>query len=66
MTERTEEKGYIGNPPMPEWATEDNGFTVGPSPHLTHPCGCHIRRPDYEAILCNEHLAELNGGDDRG
>jgi hypothetical protein len=30
------------------------------------PCGCYLRRPDYEAILCPEHLAELNGGDRRG
>ena len=25
------------------------------------PCGCHVRRPDYEAVLCADHLAELNG-----
>lgn len=25
------------------------------------PCGCHIRTPDYQAVLCPAHLAELNG-----
>jgi hypothetical protein len=26
------------------------------------PCGCHLRRPDYQAVLCADHLAELNAG----
>ncbi|KXO90957.1 hypothetical protein [Tsukamurella tyrosinosolvens] len=35
---------------------------TGPMPGSLLSCGCHVRRPDYEAVLCDEHLAELNGG----
>ncbi len=44
--------------PSPEFVTPD---MEGPMPWSLLPCGCHLRRPDYEAVLCNKHLAELNG-----
>lgn len=31
-----------------------------PAPWTLQPCGCFLRRPDYEAVLCAAHLAELN------
>jgi hypothetical protein len=43
--------------PSPEWVTPD---MEGPAPFSLLPCGCHLRRPDYEAVLCPTHLAELN------
>jgi hypothetical protein len=33
-----------------------------PAPSTLLDCGCHLRRADYEAVLCEEHLAELNHG----
>lgn len=42
--------------------TDDPDMT-GPTPGTLLPCGCHIRRPDYEAVLCTEHLGELNRGE---
>jgi hypothetical protein len=54
----------IENPGPVRWPwplTDEDAAELGaPSPHLTHDCGCHLRRPDYEAVLCDEHLAELN------
>lgn len=44
--------------PEPEHVTPD---MEGPAPSTLLPCGCHLRRPDYEAVLCDDHLAELNG-----
>ena len=54
----------IGNPgkawwPSPRSVTPE---MEGPYPWSLLPCGCHLRQPDFEAVLCNEHLAELNGG----
>lgn len=43
--------------PSPEFVTPD---MEGPMPGSLMPCGCHVRRPDYEAVLCPGHLAELN------
>lgn len=43
--------------PYPEYVTPD---MEGPAPWSVMPCGCYLRRPDYEAVLCPEHLAELN------
>lgn len=43
--------------PCPEWVTEED---EQPAIGTLMPCGCHLRRPDYEAVLCEEHLAELN------
>lgn len=50
----------------PPWWYEDEDTEPewrwgAPSPNLTLSCGCHLRRPDLEAVLCPEHLAELNG-----
>lgn len=36
-----------------------DGMTTGPMPGSLLPCGCHIRRPDYEAILCAEHVGDM-------
>lgn len=55
----------ITNPPPPTRAfpDDDPAWQPGaPMPRTVLPCGCHIRRPDYEAILCAEHLADLNEG----
>lgn len=60
MSERIENPGKAYWP-YPEWVTPD---MEGPSPHTLLPCGCHLRRPDYEAVLCDAHLAELNAGAD--
>ena len=43
--------------PYPDWVTPD---MEGPAPSTVLPCGCHLRRPDYEAVLCEQHLAEMN------
>lgn len=59
----------VANPPHvpPSWwdtAFEEDAqpeWRFGaPMPGSLMPCGCHLRRPDYEAVLCVEHLAELN------
>lgn len=42
------------NETEPEWRFG------APMPRSLLPCGCHLRRPDYEAILCERHLSELN------
>lgn len=34
--------------------------TLDPVRGTLLPCGCHLRSPDCEAVLCAEHLAELN------
>lgn len=61
----------IDNPPdvAPSWwdrtweaDTEPEWRFGAPMPGSLLPCGCHLRRPDYEAILCPEHLADLNAG----
>jgi len=65
-----EKDAPIGNPPNvpPSWwdmtydaETEPEWRFGAPMPRSELPCGCHLRRPDYEAVLCPEHLAELNG-----
>jgi hypothetical protein len=45
--------------------TEPEWRFGAPTPGSLLPCGCHLRRPDYEAVLCMAHLAELNGSDSR-
>lgn len=40
--------------------TEPEWRFGAPAPSTLMPCGCHLRRPDYEAVLCEAHLAELN------
>lgn len=59
-------------PPLPDEVQNPEPFTGWPEPNFVTPdmegpmpgsllgCGCHIRRPDYETVLCDEHLAELN------
>lgn len=50
----------IENPgPAPFGA--DDPASRGPMPGSLLPCGCYVRRPDYEAVLCADHLVELNG-----
>jgi hypothetical protein len=34
--------------------------SLAPMPGSLLPCGCHVREPDYESVLCGTHLAELN------
>lgn len=59
----------ITNPagPPPGWDTTYAPFPAPfDQPWVTGsllPCGCYQRRGDFEAILCEQHLAELN---DRG
>lgn len=45
-----------------EAETEPEWRFGAPVPWSLLPCGCHLRRGDYEAILCPVHLAELNAG----
>ncbi len=49
ISERIENPGAA-----PEWAREPGGAMT------ELPCGCHIRRGDFETVLCDEHLDELN------
>lgn len=55
------------NVPPPGWDTTWESETEpewrfgAPMPSSLLPCGCYLRRPDYEAVLCVSHLAELNG-----
>jgi hypothetical protein len=54
----------INNPPevAPAWfetTYEDPDFSPFPSTLL--PCGCHLRRVDMEAVLCPQHVIEVNG-----
>lgn len=60
----------IGNPSLipPSWydatwdAEQEPEWRLwAPVPGTVLPCGCHLRRPDLEAVLCEEHLAEMNG-----
>lgn len=56
----------IENPPevAPRWwDLRGDPPTFEPTPGTLLPCGCHLRRPDYEAVLCPEHLAEVNQPD---
>lgn len=58
----------ITNPALPTipCPEEDPAWAPGAAlPGSMLPCGCHVRRPDYETILCAEHLAELNKGGTR-
>jgi hypothetical protein len=32
-----------------------------PLPGTVLPCGCHLRRIDFETALCPQHLIEVNG-----
>lgn len=59
----------IQNPPAtpPSWwdqtwedEAEPEWRFGAPMPGSLLPCGCHLRRPDYEAVLCEAHLAEVN------
>lgn len=43
-----------------ESETEPEWRFGAPAPSTLLPCGCHLRRPDYEAVLCTQDLAELN------
>lgn len=45
--------------PSPAYVTPE---MEGPYPSTLLPCGCYLRQPDFEAVLCSEHLAELNHG----
>ncbi|MGL5824998.1 MAG: hypothetical protein ACRCYU_09310 [Nocardioides sp.] len=49
-----------------EDGTEPEWRFGAPMPGSLLPCGCHLRRPDYEAVLCPGHLNELNGNDAAG
>ena len=70
MSERSaDHDAPIGNPPNVaprgwdrtwESDTEPEWRFGAPMPYSLLPCGCHLRRPDYEAVLCDEHLADLN------
>jgi hypothetical protein len=53
----------INNPDQvtPDWFNDRFGgvcFRLVPGTML--PCGCHVRRPDYETVLCDQHLVEVN------
>lgn len=52
----------IENPPnhVPWWDYSFESPTLAPMPGSLLPCGCHVREPDYETVLCAAHLAELN------
>lgn len=63
MSEHTAEiDAPIGNPSerVPWWDYTWESPTFDPVPGTVMPCGCHIRTPDYDAVLCPKHLAELN------
>lgn len=62
-----DENAAIPNPPKPTWwdatwheETEPEHRWDAVMPGSQLPCGCHIRRSDFEAILCSAHLAEIN------
>lgn len=38
---------------------DGDDLAQGPMPKSVLPCGCHVRRPDYKAILCAPHAAEV-------
>jgi hypothetical protein len=51
---------------LPDEAPDWFDTTYGEEPDLSPmrgtllPCGCHLRRVDYEAVLCEQHLIEVN------
>lgn len=51
----------ITNPSPPvDWDTRGEPFSDEPCPWSVLPCGCHLRSGDLQAILCLQHLHELN------
>lgn len=54
----------INNPAQvaPAWfETTYEQPVFDPLPRTLLPCGCHLRRIDFEAVLCPQHLIEVNG-----
>lgn len=57
---------HIANPPeVPPawWDTRYEMPTFAAISGSLMSCGCHLRQPDCEAILCVSHLGELNKGE---
>jgi len=54
----------INNPAQVAPAWFDTTYeqpTFDPLPGTVLPCGCHLRRIDFEAVLCPQHMIEVNG-----
>lgn len=53
------------DPTPPKWwyeddETEERWRWAAPVPWTLQDCGCYLRNGDYEAVLCDHHLAVLN------
>lgn len=62
MNDQSADYDAVGNPSerVRWWDYTHEAPTLEPMAGTLLPCGCHIRTPDYEAVLCAEHLADLN------